>query len=165
MVTTAVYTKEYILQLLDQVKDPEIPVVSIAEMGMLRDVIITAEACNIYLTPTYTGCPAMDMITADIYTVLEQAAIPHVHVHMVYSPAWTTDWMSDETKQKLKEFGIAAPIHSSCVSWLDPLSHEVPCPRCQSTQTEVISKFGSTACKALYVCKACHEPFDYFKCH
>ena len=165
MVNTAPYSKEDILFILAGIVDPEIPVVTIQEMGMLRDVILMDDLCEVIITPTYTGCPAMGIIEHDIVELLIQNGVQNVKVTTSYSPAWTTDWMSDGTKEKLKNFGIAAPIHSSCTNWLNPKSVIVSCPRCNSTHTTMISQFGSTACKALYKCEDCKEPFDYFKCH
>jgi ring-1,2-phenylacetyl-CoA epoxidase subunit PaaD len=165
MVNTKTYTKEDILFMLAGIVDPEIPVVTIEEMGMLRDVVITDDLCEVIITPTYTGCPAMGIIEHDIIHLLIQNGLPNVKVTTSYSPAWTTDWMSETTKEKLRNFGIAAPIHSSCVNWRHPNSAVVHCPRCNSTKTMIISQFGSTACKALYQCEDCKEPFDYFKCH
>lgn len=159
------YQREEILALLSEIKDPEIPVVTIEEMGMLRDVILSDKACEILLTPTYTACPAMGIIEQDILSTLKEAGIKNAKVTMVFAPAWTTDWMSESTKEKLIQFGIAAPVHSSCSNWLSPKNVEVKCPKCHSIDTKLISQFGSTACKALYSCNHCHEPFDYFKCH
>ncbi len=159
------YLREEILALLSEIKDPEIPVVTIEEMGMLRDVILSDKGCEILLTPTYTACPAMGIIEQDILSTLKEAGIDNAKVTMVFAPAWTTDWMSETTKEKLIRFGIAAPVHSSCSNWLSPKNVEVKCPKCESTDTKLISQFGSTACKALYSCNHCHEPFDYFKCH
>ncbi len=165
MVTTTAHTKERIFELLSTIVDPEIPVVTIAEMGMLRDVIVSYHACEVILTPTYTGCPAMGIIEEDILSVLKENGIENPSVKLVYSPAWTTDWMTDTTKEKLRKFGIAAPTHSYCSNWLKPTDVSVNCPRCNSNHTHIISQFGSTACKALYSCDDCKEPFDYFKCH
>jgi ring-1,2-phenylacetyl-CoA epoxidase subunit PaaD len=158
------FTKESVLALLSAIPDPEIPVVSIQEMGMLRDVIITDGICEVIITPTYSGCPAMGMIQADILTVLATNDIKPAKVTMVYAPAWTTDWMTDEAKVKLKKYGIAPPLHSSCSNMLST-NLQIACPQCGSTHTQIISQFGSTACKALYKCNTCKEPFEYFKCH
>ena len=165
MVNTSLHTKESIFNLLSTIVDPEIPVVSIEEMGMLRDVNITNQSFEVIITPTYTGCPAMGIIEDDIMTLLQQNGIENPSVKLVYSPAWTTDWMTEATKEKLRKFGIAALIHSSCTNWLKPSEVNVKCPKCHSENTKVISQFGSTACKALYSCNDCQEPFDYFKCH
>lgn len=157
--------REEILALLSEITDPEIPVVTIEEMGMLRDVLIFEKGCEVLLTPTYTACPAMGIIEEDILHTLREAGIENAKVTMVFAPAWTTDWMSETTKEKLIQFGIAAPAHSSCVNWLSPKNVEVSCPKCHSKKTKLVSQFGSTACKALYTCNDCQEPFDYFKCH
>ena len=165
MVSAQPLTKQFIMNLLSEIVDPEIPVVSIAEMGILMDVVLSANSCQVVITPTYTGCPAMAMIEADIVALLKQNAIPNPTVIVVDTPAWTTDCMSEQTKEKLRQFGIAAPVHSSCMNWLKPSAVSVECPRCASKNTKIISQFGSTACKSLYSCGDCLEPFDYFKCH
>lgn len=158
-------TKEQVFHCLSNIVDPEIPVVTIQEMGMLRDVILTEEGCEVIITPTYTACPAMGIIEDDIRTALSKEGVENVKVTLVYSPAWTTDWMNEETKSKLRNYGIAAPLHSSCSSWMNTSTQAIHCPRCNSSHTTMISRFGSTACKALYACDDCKEPFDYFKCH
>lgn len=165
MVTATSLTKEDILFILSGIVDPEIPVVTIEEMGMLRDVVLHDDNCEVIITTTYTGCPAMEIIEHDIIQLLHQNGITDVRVTTTYSPAWTTDWMSEETKEKLRKFGIAAPVDSSCHHWTRASQLNIACPQCGSTHTKVISQFGSTACKALYRCEACLEPFDYFKCH
>jgi ring-1,2-phenylacetyl-CoA epoxidase subunit PaaD len=165
MVTPATHSKEEIFGLLATIHDPEIPVVTIQEMGMLRDVILDENGCEVIITPTYTGCPAMGIIEHDILKLLHNSGIKEVRVTTSYSPSWTTDWMTAATKEKLKNYGIAAPIHSSCVNWLQPNNLAISCPRCHSSDTTLISQFGSTACKALYSCTSCKEPFEYFKCH
>jgi ring-1,2-phenylacetyl-CoA epoxidase subunit PaaD len=159
----ATITKEHIMHLLGRVPDPEIPVVSIVDMGMVRDVEFTDGKCTITFTPTYMGCPAIKMIQDDIKTTLGNEGLDDVQFKISYSPAWTTDWMTTETKEKLRQYGIAPPQGISCHS----MSHNkstVDCPRCSSSATQIISKFGSTACKALYKCLDCKEPFEYFKC-
>lgn len=162
----AVYTKEDIFNILSTIPDPEIPVVNIQEMGMLRDVILTDKSCEIIITPTYTGCPAMGMIEDDIKKVLTEKGVSNIKVKLVYAPAWTTDWMSNAAKEKMRKYGIAPPLSSSCNKLHAFGKTElVKCPHCNSTQTELISMFGSTACKALYKCESCKEPFEYFKCH
>jgi ring-1,2-phenylacetyl-CoA epoxidase subunit PaaD len=165
MVTPTHHSKNEILLLLSKIVDPEIPVVTIQEMGMLRDVILTNNTCEVIITPTYTGCPAMGIIEHDIKELLELNGISEVKVTTSLAPSWTTDWMSEGTKEKLRNYGIAAPSHSSCVNWLEPTSLVVNCPKCNSKKTELISQFGSTACKALYKCEDCKEPFELFKCH
>jgi len=157
------YTKEEIFDLLSAIADPEIPVVSIAEIGMLRDVCITEDGCEVIITPTYTGCPAMGIIEADIKALLDSKGIKS-NVKLSYTPAWTTDWISDVAKEKMRKYGIAPPEHSSCGNIVVAEEH-IACPQCSSTNTEVISRYGATACKALYRCNDCKEPFEYFKCH
>lgn len=155
------HTKEEILNILSVIADPEIPVITIQEMGMLRDVIVGPMGYEVIVTPTYTGCPAMGIIEADIKAELHAKGVAPVSVKMVYTPAWTTEWISDEVKKKMKDYGIAPP-GKAC----NHVDIENPhCPLCNSTDTEMISRFGATACKALYKCKSCKEPFEYFKCH
>ena len=157
---------------LEPLTDPEIPVVTLRELGILRDVRETAEGIEVVITPTYSGCPAMGQIEDDVRASLEQAGI-EARVITQLAPAWTTDWMSDEAKEKLRAYGIAPP-HRTCgssgdaeVSVLKFVRRQptaaVACPQCGSTHTVVTSEFGSTACKALYKCLDCQEPFDYFK--
>jgi ring-1,2-phenylacetyl-CoA epoxidase subunit PaaD len=158
--------KENILSMLDCISDPEIPVVSIREMGMLRDVNILESGVEVIITPTYTGCPAMGIIEEDIKSTLTDKGIGPVSVKLVYSPAWTTDWISSYAKEKMRNYGIAPPVNSTCGKWLEPVNENlISCPRCNSKETSIISRFGSTACKALYQCADCNEPFEYFKCH
>jgi ring-1,2-phenylacetyl-CoA epoxidase subunit PaaD len=153
-------TKEYIFSILHNVADPEIPVLTIQDLGIIRDVIINNDLVEIIITPTYNGCPAMDMISTNIRLALAENGITQTKITTVLSPAWTTDWMTEIGKQKLKQYGIAAPNKS-----FDIPADGVECPQCNSTHTKLISEFGSTACKALYQCQDCKEPFDYFKCH
>lgn len=147
-----------------QVVDPEIPVLTIADLGVLRDVTVTGDGVEVAITPTYSGCPAMNMIALEIELALTRQGILNPKVKTVLSPAWTTDWMTDDGRRKLKDYGIAPPIAGSGRRALFG-EQEVACPQCGSTQTEVLSEFGSTSCKALWRCRACREPFDYFKCH
>jgi len=157
-------SKESIYQLLAQVPDPEIPVVNIIEMGMIRDVIVTPKKVEVFLCPTYSGCPAMDMIESMVKEKLLASGFFNVLVTLVYKPAWTTDWMNAQTKEKLRAFGIAPPV-GKVLSKKSLLANEtVACPQCRSENTKIKSMFGSTACKALYTCSDCLEPFDYFKC-
>jgi ring-1,2-phenylacetyl-CoA epoxidase subunit PaaD len=146
------------------VVDPEIPVLTIADLGVLRDVAINDGRVEVAITPTYSGCPAMNMITLEIELALERAGFRHSKVRTVLSPAWTTDWMSENGRRKLREYGIAPPRAASSRRALFGIE-QVACPQCGSEDTEVLSEFGSTACKALWRCKSCREPFDYFKCH
>ncbi len=147
-----------------QVVDPEIPVLTIADLGVLRDVALIDGHIEVAITPTYSGCPAMNMITLEIELALERAGIRDSKVRTVLSPAWTTDWMSDDGRRKLKDYGIAPPQAGSGRRALFG-EQQVACPQCGSEETEVLSEFGSTSCKALWRCKSCREPFDYFKCH
>ncbi len=157
--------KEEILKLISEIPDPEIPVITIAELGVIRDVIIDGENVEIKITPTYSGCPAMQQMEDDIKAVLKQNGISNLKVTTVYSPAWTTDWIPEEAKEKLRKYGIAPPEKTTeDKSWLTGKSKIILCPRCKSQNTKLISQFGSTACKALYQCQDCLEPFDYFKC-
>ncbi len=145
---------------LEQIKDPEIPVISIWDLGILQEVEQQGERIKVVITPTYSGCPAMHEITRDIRQVLEQAGYAQVEVVSRLSPAWTTDWMTSEGRKRLIEYGIAAPV--GCAA--DGSETPIACPLCGSEEVTKISEFGSTACKALFQCKECQEPFDYFKC-
>jgi ring-1,2-phenylacetyl-CoA epoxidase subunit PaaD len=147
-----------------QVVDPEIPVLTIADLGVLRSVAVHDGRVEVAITPTYSGCPAMNMITLEIELALEREGIRNPKVHTVLSPAWTTDWMSEDGRRKLKEYGIAPPQAGGGRRALFGVE-QVGCPQCGSNDTEVLSEFGSTSCKALWRCRACREPFDYFKCH
>ena len=158
-------TKATISSILDSVTDPEIPVLTIADMGIIRDIITSNGDVEIVITPTYTGCPAMNAIEVNIRAALQEKGFNHVKVTTVLSPAWTTDWLSEEGKQKLKAYGIAPPAGSADKNSLLGEDSQVECPRCGSINTKMISQFGSTACKALFQCRECLEPFDYFKCH
>jgi ring-1,2-phenylacetyl-CoA epoxidase subunit PaaD len=149
-----------IYQYLQEVKDPEVPVLSILDLGIVREVLLGEDGVEIKITPTYTGCPAMDMISMNIRLTLAEQGYKNIKITSVLSPAWTTDWMSEEGKRKLKEYGIAAPDKRFAIA-----KDGVECPHCNSLHTKLISEFGSTACKALYQCYDCKEPFDYFKCH
>jgi len=149
-----------------RVCDPEIPVLTIADLGILRAVTVEDSTITVTITPTYSGCPAMAAIRADLLAVFAQEGYANVEVATVLAPAWTTDWMTGAGRAKLEEYGIAAPSghastggHSGRVR----LSLAVKCPQCQSLNTSEITRFGSTSCKALYVCRDCKEPFDYFK--
>jgi ring-1,2-phenylacetyl-CoA epoxidase subunit PaaD len=147
-----------------QVVDPEIPVLTIADLGVLRSVAVTDGCVEVAITPTYSGCPAMNMIRIEIEMALEREGISNARVRTVLSPAWTTDWMSEDGRRKLAEYGIAPPQAAGSRRALFGVE-QVACPQCGSKNTEVLSEFGSTSCKALWRCKACREPFDYFKCH
>ena len=157
--------------ILEEVPDPEVPVISVVDLGIVRGVEVQFASIKsdeilviVSITPTYSGCPAMDMIAMNIRIALLQHGYKKVEIKSILSPAWTTDWMSERGKQKLKAFGIAPPVGKS----LDAASLKeivVECPLCHSANTNMISHFGSTSCKALYQCNDCKEPFDYFKCH
>jgi ring-1,2-phenylacetyl-CoA epoxidase subunit PaaD len=147
-----------------RVVDPEIPVLTIADLGVLRDVAINDGCVQVAITPTYSGCPAMNMIKLEIELALERGGFRNSKVRTVLSPAWTTDWMSGEGRRKLLEYGVAPPQPASSRRALFGVE-QVRCPQCGSGDTEVLSEFGSTSCKALWRCKSCLEPFDYFKCH
>ncbi|WP_445397775.1 1,2-phenylacetyl-CoA epoxidase subunit PaaD [Zobellella sp. An-6] len=151
-------------ELLKTVSDPEIPVLSVTDLGMIRGVALADDgALVVRFTPTYSGCPATDMLEADILAALGRDGLEPARVELDLSEAWTTDWMSAEGKQKLREYGIAPPQGPACGQHLIP-EDGVPCPQCGSPHTRLVSEFGSTACKAQYQCRDCLEPFDYFKC-
>ncbi|MCV2216879.1 1,2-phenylacetyl-CoA epoxidase subunit PaaD [Thauera sp. Sel9] len=152
---------------LDHLTDPEIPVVTLRELGILRDIRETANGIEVVITPTYSGCPAMGQIEDDVRASLQQAGI-EARVITQLAPAWTTDWMSEEAKAKLRAYGIApphtTPSDTSVIRFVRRVdTRPVACPQCGSTNTILSSQFGSTACKALYKCLDCQEPFDYFK--
>ena len=153
--------------ILTEVMDPEVPVLSVIDLGIVRDVKFNDDELEIIITPTYSGCPAMDVIAQNIRMTLFSFGYKNIKITQTLSPAWTTDWMSEEGKQKLKEYGIAPPNPKQqvCDQQLFAAAEAVQCPHCNSHHTHHISEFGSTACKALYQCDDCKEPFDYFKCH
>lgn len=156
--------RERALEAAMRVVDPEIPVLTIGDLGVLRDVRVVSDRVEIDITPTYSGCPAMRVIELDLEVQLRAAGIEKFRINTVLAPAWTTDWLSAEGRRKLAEFGIAPPAGETSRRAL--FASEAPrCPRCGSVETERLAEFGSTACKALYRCRACAEPFDYFKCH
>lgn len=149
---------------MEQVCDPEIPVLSVVDLGIIRNVTLQGDAVAVTITPTYSGCPAMDVIAMQIRMILLENGYRPVTLCHQLSPAWTTDWMSPEGKSKLEAYGIAPPQAGSLLMGQDvPLG--IACPLCHSVNSRLISQFGSTACKALYQCNDCGEPFDYFKCH
>jgi ring-1,2-phenylacetyl-CoA epoxidase subunit PaaD len=158
--------RERIYSILENVSDPEIPVLSVLDLGIVRDVLVSDSEVEIVITPTYSGCPAMTVIATNIRMEMIVYGIEKVKITTVLSPAWTTDWMTESGKEKLKNYGIAPPQNRAR---LDKILFEtppsVPCPICNSMNTEQISEFGSTACKSLFKCLDCLEPFDYFKCH
>lgn len=160
-------TEQKIWSILGRVVDPEVPVLTVLDLGIVREVKLHASEVEVIITPTYTGCPAMDMITMNIRLALAEQGYKHVKITSVLSPAWTTDWMTEAGKEKLKQYGIAPPNPKQqvCNDKLFAANEAVQCPHCNSYHTHRISEFGSTACKALYQCDDCKEPFDYFKCH
>jgi len=161
-------------EILEQVADPEIPVLSILDLGIVRDVLISPSlpgekgpGLEVIITPTYSGCPAMDVIAMNIRMALLQSGFKRIKITQQLSPAWTTDWMTEEGKNKLRSYGIAPPqtMPGHINKMLFTGEVQVECPQCYSKNTKLLSQFGSTACKALYQCNDCKEPFDYFKCH
>ena len=152
------------------VTDPEVPVLTIEDLGVLRDVEVSGERITVTLTPTYSGCPALETMRDDVILALTAAGFADVDVRTTLSPAWTTDWMTDAGKRKLTEFGIAPPSGRAALRQAQgpgqgpvKVRLAVKCPRCGSIDTREITRFGSTSCKALYECRACLEPFDHFK--
>lgn len=160
MVNTSTISTKKIWQILSTITDPEVPVLTITDLGIVRDLKINGDEIEVIITPTYSGCPAMDMIAMNIKMALLENGYSNIKITTVLAPAWTTDWMTEEGKIKLKAYGIAAPDKKIIIP-----KDGVECPLCNSTNTKLLSEFGSTACKALYQCKDCKEPFDYFKCH
>lgn len=166
----AARTPEALRAVVDTVKDPEVPVISVVELGIVRDTRWEGETAVVTITPTYSGCPAMREIEADIRAAVEGAGAPAVRVEVVHAPAWTTDWMAPEGREKLRRYGIAPPATvaagragASALVTLTRRREPVPCPWCGSTNTRLQSEFGSTACKAIHVCQGCRQPFDEFK--
>lgn len=155
---------EELMPILEQVADPEIPVLTVLDLGVIREALRTESGVHIKLTPTYTGCPAMDVIGDDLKAAFAAEGITAT-VELVLAPAWSTDWISEAGREKMREYGIAPPLSETAdkaaLLGAEPL---VPCTNCRSTNTKMVSQFGSTACKALFKCMDCQEPFDYFKC-
>ena len=149
-----------LFDLLSSVVDPEIPVLTLQDLGVLRDISVENGKIKVTITPTYAGCPAMNTMRADIEATLAEAGFEQVTVQQSLSPAWTTDWMSENGREKLRAYGIAPPANTTC----GQATGKIECPQCRSSDVKLISEFGSTACKALSQCKDCREPFDYFKC-
>jgi ring-1,2-phenylacetyl-CoA epoxidase subunit PaaD len=159
-----VVTRESVFGILDTVKDPEVPVLSVVELGIVRDAEISESGVTVVVTPTYSGCPAMDAIEHDILAALRDAGIEEARVRTTLTPAWTTDWIGPEAREKLRAYGIAPPAHSGAHSPVQLRRREpVLCPFCGSPNTASRSEFGSTACKALHFCNACTQPFEEFK--
>jgi ring-1,2-phenylacetyl-CoA epoxidase subunit PaaD len=159
------HTEKEIWEILSEVEDPEIPVLTVIDMGIIRSVSIEDDLTTVVISPTYSGCPAMKTIETDIAEILEEKKVGNFKIITQLSPAWTTDWMSESGKEKLRQTGIAPPVGSSSdKGLLMSKIKTVNCPRCGSADTHLISQFGTTACKALYKCNTCLDPFDYFKC-
>jgi ring-1,2-phenylacetyl-CoA epoxidase subunit PaaD len=167
MRTDSIYTTDDIRRFLAEVTDPEIPVLNVVEMGIIRKIEFKNDNLIVKITPTYSGCPAMSAIESEIHKKLHEKGIKKFQVHTDYSEVWTTDWLTDEAKEKLKEYGIAPPEKKrepeNILRNLDKIKI-IPCPYCDSLDTKLQSEFGSTACKAQYYCNECEEPFEYFKC-
>lgn len=151
-----------LFSLLASVTDPEIPVLTIEEMGILRRAWFEGDRVMVEITPTYSGCPAIEQISDDIRVALAQHGYADVEIHRSLSPAWTTDWLTESSRQKLEAYGVAPPCQTSAMTE-SAVSLTVRCPQCRSDDTRVVSEFGSTACKALWKCNHCLEPFDFFK--
>ena len=162
MVATAI-SREQILAWLDDVADPEIPVLSITDLGIVRDVTVN-DSVTVALAPTYSGCPATEVIERSVLDALHEHGIEDVTIKRVLSPPWTTDWISESGREKLRAYGIAPPEHGASKRELLRGERSIACPRCNSQETRLVSEFGSTACKAAYKCDDCLEPFEYFKC-
>lgn len=156
-------SRDQVLEWLSEVPDPEIPVLTITDLGIVRDVLVGDEVV-VALTPTYTGCPATEVIEQSVLDMLRLHGVQDVSIDRVLSPPWTTDWISEEGRDKLREYGIAPPEAGASKRALLHGERSIACPRCSSTDTSLVSEFGSTACKASYKCVACLEPFEYFKC-
>ncbi len=158
-----------VYSLLADVKDPEVPVLSILDLGIVRNVEISDQGgkqnVHVYITPTYSGCPAMDAIAIGIRMALTGRGFGSIQVTHQLQPAWTTDWMTEEGKRKLKEYGIAPPQRKSTEKLALFEEENIACPRCESTDTQLVSRYGPTSCKSLYKCNSCLEPFEHFKCH
>ena len=155
MVRTSALSKDQIWDWLDAVPDPEIPVISVVDLGVVRDVVVSGEGVEVTITPTYTGCPAMSMIAFDIEMALAEKGVEKITLKTQIAPAWTTDWLSAKALARLEDYGIAPPQASGGPKH---------CPHCKSPNVERISQFGSTPCKAQWRCQSCMEPFDFFKC-
>lgn len=161
-----VANKAHIEEVLHHVTDPEIPVLTIQDLGIYQGFELENDTIVVSIIPTYTGCPAMDMISVNVKAALQEAGYSKVAVKLVLDPIWTTDMITEEGLRKMKEYGIAPPVEKTTDdSYIDGQTKVIPCPQCDSKNTSLISQFGSTACKALYKCLDCKEPFDYFKCY
>tara|TARA_Y100000992_G_scaffold130090_1_gene85747 strand:+ start:56 stop:541 length:486 start_codon:yes stop_codon:yes gene_type:complete len=156
---------EKIKKVISDIPDPEIPVITIQELGVLRNIFYHKNILKVIITPTYSGCPAMDRFQKDIIEKLELLKVKSYEIKMQFDPAWTTDWITEEAKLKLRDYGIAPPAQKTKdKKILLGNKQKIECPRCKTKETELVSQFGSTACKAMYRCTSCLEPFEYFKC-
>jgi ring-1,2-phenylacetyl-CoA epoxidase subunit PaaD len=164
MIQPANITTSEIWSFLQEVLDPEVPVLSVVELGIVREVKLEGNSVEVKITPTYTGCPAMKTIEDDISSKLKEKGIEKFSIKTILVPTWTTDWIKEEAREKLRVYGIAPPQGSADKNLLTFTPKVIQCPHCGSSNTFLQSQFGSTACKALYVCHDCKEPFDYFKC-
>jgi ring-1,2-phenylacetyl-CoA epoxidase subunit PaaD len=165
VVTRAVPSRDELFEILDAVKDPEVPVLSVVELGIIRDAVASDDGVTITITPTYSGCPAMHEIEQEIRRALAEHGLGPVSVRTTYTPAWTTDWIGEKARAKLEAYGIAPPGPADTAD-LVPLRRRgavARCPFCKSADTERKSEFGSTACKSLWVCRSCTQPFEEFK--
>lgn len=159
------FSEEQIYKWLSEISDPEIPVLTILDLGIVRGVQVDEQSITIFITPTYSGCPAMDIISLQIRMALISRGVSNLKIEEQLDPAWTTDWITESGKEKMKAYGISPPTRKSKTEY-DLFEEDlVECPRCESNNTELISEFGSTSCKSLYRCLACKEPFEHFKCH
>ncbi len=157
-------TADQVVELLREIKDPEVPVIDIVELGIVRGAEVDGGKVTVLITPTYSGCPAMRVIEEQVVETLERHGFDQVSVKMVFNPAWTTDWISDQAREKLRAYGIAPPGKAEVeLVTLGRPTRTIACPFCASANTSRESEFGSTACKALYVCRSCHQPFEHFK--
>ncbi len=166
--TTAALTEERIWDLLNDIADPDIPVISIVELGLVRKVVISEQTkVNVTITPSYSGCPAMTLFKEEIKQVLLASGATAVEISISHSPAWSTDWLSEPTREKMRKHGIAPPEGNStdAVALFSNGKKPIACPHCKSTTTKLSSQFGSTPCKALWYCNSCQQPFEYFKCY
>jgi ring-1,2-phenylacetyl-CoA epoxidase subunit PaaD len=164
MTTTDIQIEPEFIEILQSVSDPEIPVLSLMDMGVVRSALRNGNVAEIKITPTYSGCPAMDVMGDDIKKAFRDQGI-EARVQLVLSPAWTTDWITSRGREALEKYGIAAPLQPEAdKEALLGNKKIVQCPQCGSQNTQLVSQFGSTACKALFQCQECLEPFDYFKC-
>jgi len=165
VVARAIPSRKELLAILDDVKDPEVPAVSVVELGIVRDVVANEAGVEVTITPTYSGCPAMREIESDIRDALAAHGLGPVEIRVVYSPAWTTDWIGPAARAKLEAYGIAppGPAPRDELVLLERRTRRVRCPFCKSAETDRKSEFGSTACKSIWFCRSCRQPFEEFK--